>query len=78
MDLEMQDILEKKYKNLWIEVSYKDIKLYNVKIVIEHKGIEYESLFEYNYNAHYTIKYNCDKIEEIIDRIILEFYKKGV
>ena len=78
MDLEMQDILEKKYKNLCIEVSYKDVRKYNIKLWINNKNIMYETLFLYNYDTHYTINYNCDKIEEIIDKIILDFYKKGV
>ena len=49
MDLEIQDILENKYKNLYIEVSYKDVRKYNIKIRINYKNIMYETLIEYNY-----------------------------
>lgn len=78
MDLEIQDRLEEIYKNLGIEVTFLNFRLYGIKITINHNNINYESNIEYKYNCHLTIDANIDKIREIIDKeIILNFYKKG-
>lgn len=77
MELEIEEKLQLKYKNLIVEVNYKDIRKYEI-IKLEYKGVIYESKFEYLYNAKLTLDGNIDIIENIIDsKIILSFYKKG-
>lgn len=78
MELEIEDKLQEIYKNLIVEVNYKDIRKYEIVIKLEHKGVTYESKFEYLYNAKLTLDANISIIENIIDnKIILVFYKKG-
>ena len=77
MELEIEDKLQLKYKNLIVEVNYKDIRKYEIVIKLEYKGVTYESKFEYLYNAKLTLDANISIIENIIDsKIILPFYKK--
>lgn len=78
MELEIEEKLQLIYKNLIVEVNYKDIRKYEIVIKLEYKGVTYESKFEYLYNAKLTLDGNIDIIENIIDsKIILSFYKKG-
>lgn len=78
MEIEIEDKLEEIYKNLIVEVNYKDIRKYEIVIKLEYKGVTYESNFEYLYNAKLTLDANINIIENIIDsKIILPFYKKG-
>ena len=78
MELEIEEKLQLKYKNLIVEVNYKDIRKYEIVIKLEYKGVTYESKFEYLYNAKLTLDANISIIEGIIDnKIILSFYKKG-
>lgn len=78
MELEIEEKLQLKYKNLIVEVNYKDIRKYEIVIKLEYKGVTYESKFEYLYNAKLTLDANISIIENIIDsKIILSFYKKG-
>lgn len=78
MELEIEEQLQLKYKNLIVEVNYKEIRKYEIVIKIEYKGVTYESKFEYLYNAKLTLDANISIIENIIDsKIILSFYKKG-
>ena len=78
MELEIEEKLQLIYKNLIVEVNYKDIRKYEIVIKIEYKGVTYESKFEYLYNAKLTLDANISIIENIIDsKIILSFYKKG-
>lgn len=78
MELEIEEKLQLKYKNLIVEVNYKDIRKYEIVIKLEYKGVTYESKFEYLYNAKLTLDANISIIENIIDsKIILPFYKKG-
>lgn len=78
MELEIEDKLEEIYKNLIIEVNFKDFRKYEITIKIEHQGTTYESKFEYLYNAKLTLDANISIIENIIDsKIILPFYRKG-
>lgn len=77
-ELEIEEKLQLKYKNLIVEVNYKDIRKYEILIKLEYKGVTYESKFEYLYNAKLTLDANISIIENIIDsKIILPFYKKG-
>lgn len=78
MELEIEEKLQLKYKNLIVEVNYKEIRKYEIVIKLEYKGVTYESKFEYLYNAKLTLDANISIIENIIDnKIILSFYKKG-
>ena len=78
MELEIEEKLQLKYKNLIVEVNYKDIRKYEIVIKLEYKGVTYESKFEYLYNVKLTLDANISIIENIIDsKIILPFYKKG-
>lgn len=78
MELEIEEKLQLIYKNLIVEVNYKDIRKYEIVIKLEYKGVTYESKFEYLYNAKFTLDANISIIENIIDsEIILSFYKKG-
>lgn len=78
MELEIEEKLQLKYKNLIVEVNYKEIRKYEIVIKLEYKGVTYESKFEYLYNEKLTLDANISIIENIIDsKIILPFYKKG-
>ena len=78
MELEIEEKLQLKYKNLIVEVNYKEIRKYEIVIKLEYKGVTYESKFEYLYNAKLTLDANISIIENIIDsKIIIPFYKKG-
>lgn len=71
MEIEIEEKLQLKYKNLIVEINYKDIRKYEIIIKLESK-------FEYLYNAKLTLDANISIIENIIDsKIILSFYKKG-
>ena len=78
MELELEDKLQEIYKNLIIEVNFKDFRLYEIIIKIEYQGIQYESKIEYKYDANLTIDANISTIVHIIDtHIILPFFKRG-
>ena len=78
MKLEIEDKLQEIYKNLIIEVNFKDFRLYEIIIKIEYQGIQYESKIEYKYDASLTINANLSTIVHIIDtQIILPFFKRG-
>ena len=78
MELELEDKLQEIYKNLIIEVNFKDFRLYEIIIKIEYQGIQYESKIEYKYDASLTINANLSTIVHIIDtQIIIPFFKRG-
>lgn len=78
MELEIENKLQEIYKNLIVEVKYKDIRKYEIVIKLEYKGVTYESKYEYLYKSKLTLDANISIIENIIDsKIILPFYKKG-
>lgn len=77
MENEIEEKLQLKYKNLIVEVNYKEIRKYEIVIKLENKGVTYESKFEYLYDAHLTFDANINIIVSKIDRIILSYYKKG-
>ena len=62
------------YKNLKIEVKFKDFRIYEINVTINNEGINY---FDYIYDAHLTFDANINIIGSKIDRIILSYYKKG-
>ena len=75
---EIENFLKKKYEKIEIKVNYESFRDYSIIIKIEYKGTLYESLFYYKYNAHLSFEKNCYNIIDIIDSIILSFYKKGM
>ena len=78
MELELEDKLQEIYKNLIIEVNFKDFRLYEIIIKLEYEGVQYESKIEYKYDANLTINANLSTIVHIIDtQIILPFFKRG-
>ena len=78
MELKIEDKLQEIYKNLIIEVNFKDFRLYEIIIKLEYQGVQYESKIEYKYDANLTIDANLSRIVHIIDtQIIVPFYKKG-
>lgn len=78
MELEIEDKLQEIYRNLIIEVNFKDFRLYEIIIKLEYQSVQYESKFEYRYDASLTIDANLSTIVHIIDtQIIVPFYKKG-
>lgn len=77
MELEIEDKLQEIYKNLTVEVNFKEFRVYEILIKLEAKGKEYASKIEYQYNANLTFNRNIDKIVNIIDNeIIIAFFKK--
>ena len=74
MELEIEDKLQEIYKNLKIEVKFKDFRIYEINVQINNEGINY---FDYTYDAHFTFDTNINLIGSKIDRIILSYYKKG-
>lgn len=78
MELEIEDKLQEIYKNLIIEVNFKDFRKYEITIKIEHQGTIYEGKFIFTYDVTLTKDVNIDRIVDIIDnKIIIPFYKKG-
>lgn len=78
MELEMEDKLQEIYKNLIVEVNYKDIRKYEIVIKLEYNGTTYESKFIFTYDVTLTKDVNIARIVDIIDnKIIIPFYKKG-
>lgn len=78
MELEIEEKLQEKYKNLIIEVNFIDFRKYEIIVKLEYKGAIYESKIEFSYRVDLTIDVNIATIENIIDnKIILPFYKKG-
>ena len=75
MELEIEDKLENIYKNLKIEVKFKDFRIYEIDVQINNEGINY---FDYTYDAHLTFDANISIIRKIIDnKIILPYFRKG-
>lgn len=73
MEVEIEDKLQEIYRNLIVEVNYKEIRKYEILIKLENKG----GKFEYLYDAHLTFDANINIIVSKIDRIILSYYKRG-
>lgn len=71
METEIQDELKSKYKRLYIEVEYKDLRKY----LIIAKINKYETKFIYIYDAKLTFDANISTIEQEIDKRIIKYYK---
>ena len=74
MELEIEDKLQEIYKNIKIEVNFKDFRIYEINVQINNEGINY---FDYTYDATLTLDANISIIRKIIDnKIILPYFRK--
>ena len=74
MEEEIEDELKKKYKNLYIEVNWIDFRQY--KIICKLPKTEETFDFTYTYNVNFTKDYNISIICYMIDKKILQYFKK--
>ena len=74
MELEIEDKLQEIYKNLKIEVKFKDFRIYEINVTINNEDINY---FYYTYDVTLTLDANISIIRKIIDnKIILPYFRK--
>lgn len=74
MELEIEEKLENIYKNLKIEVKFKDFRKYEINVTINNEDINY---FDYTYDVTLTLDANISIIRKIIDdKIILPYFRK--
>lgn len=74
MELEIEEKLENIYKNIKIEVNFKDFRIYEIDVTINNEDINY---FDYIYDVTLTLDANISIIEKIIDtKIILPYFRK--
>ena len=74
MELELEDKLQEIYKNLKIEVKFKDFRIYEINVTINNEDINY---FDYKYDVTLTLDANISIIRKIIDdKIILPYFRK--
>ena len=74
MELEIEDKLQEIYKNLKIEVNFKDFRIYEINVTINNEDIDY---FDYIYDVTLTLDANISIIRKIIDnKIILPYFRK--
>ena len=74
MELEIEEKLENIYKNLKIEVNFKDFRIYEINVQINNEDINY---FDYIYDVTLTLDANISIIRKIIDnKIILPYFRK--
>lgn len=74
MEQEIEEKLENIYKNLKIEVNFKDFRKYEINVTINNEDINY---FDYIYDVTLTLDANISIIRKIIDnKIILPYFRK--
>ena len=74
MEQEIEEKLENIYKNLKIEVKFKDFRKYEINVTINNEDINY---FDYIYDVTLTLDANISIIRKIIDnKIILPYFRK--
>lgn len=74
MELEIEDKLQEIYKNIKIDVKFKDFRIYEINVVINNEDINY---FDYIYDVTLTLDANISIIRKIIDnKIILPYFRK--
>ena len=74
MEQEIEEKLENIYKNLEIEVKFKDFRKYEINVTINNEDINY---FDYIYDVTLTLDANISIIRKIIDnKIILPYFRK--
>lgn len=74
MELEIEEKLENIYKNLKIEVKFKDFRKYEINVSINNEDVNY---FDYTYDVTLTLDANISIIRKIIDnKIILPYFRE--
>lgn len=75
MEEQIQERLKAVYKScIKIEVEYKDIRTYEIKINLLTNEI-IESRIEYKYNVMYTLDSNIEEIKTLIDKEIIKIIR---
>lgn len=72
MEDEIKEELEKRYKNLEIEVYFLEFRKYCIKV--KCNGITLNE--EYKWDNHFTLESNINVLENNIDNFIIECYKR--
>ena len=77
MEDQIQERLEVVYKScLKINVEYKDIRTYEIKInLLTNETLE--SRIIYKYNVKYTLDSNIEEIKTLIDKEMIKLEKEG-
>ena len=74
MENEIEEELCKHYENIHIQVEYLDIRRYKIEIINNYINTSFEII----YDAHLTFGSNINIIENKINNIILNYYRKKV
>ena len=72
MEDEIKEELEKRYKNLEIEVYFIEFRKYCIEV--KCNGITLNE--EYTWDNHFTLESNINVLEKNIDNFIIECYKR--
>lgn len=72
MELDIQDALVEYFTNIKIDVEYKDVRKYEIKLQIETM----QTGFIYIYDAHLTFDANISIIIKEIEKCILKYYQR--
>lgn len=78
MEEEIKRHLNNVYKNLWIDVSYKEPRTYIIKFMIQFDeyGVSEGKTIEYIWDGYLEIYRNLVLIEKTIDDYILNEFRK--
>jgi hypothetical protein len=74
MENEIEEELCKHYDNIHVQVEYLDIRRYKIEIINNYINTSFEII----YDAHLTFDSNINIIENKINNIILNYYRKKV
>lgn len=76
MEDQIEERLQESYKScIKIEVEYKDIRTYEIKInLLTNETLE--SRIIYKYNVMYTLDSNIEEIKSLIDKEIIKSIKR--
>lgn len=72
MEYEIYDALAEHFDNIKIDVEYKDVRKYKIKLQIETMQTE----FIYTYDAHLTFDANISIIIKEIEKCIIKYYQR--
>lgn len=72
MENKIEEELCKHYDNIHIQVKYLDIRRYKIKIINNYINTSFEII----YDAHLIFDSNINIIENRIDKIILNYYRR--
>lgn len=71
MEDKIEERLFEEYTNVKVNVKFMDFNVYNIKLIIINKKIN----FIYKFDNYFTFNENMKEIIKIIDKIILSIYK---